>query len=185
MARSTSENFVDIIAGCRKRNRDSQNALYKSYYPYGMSVCFRYVSEEAEAITVLNDSFLKVFRNIRRFDVERPFEPWFRRIIINTAINHLKRQHKLKREVGMEQAKNISIREEILSRISYKELMAMVQSLSAAYRTVFNMYVIDGYKHQEIAEILGISVGTSKSNLTRARAKLRELVKNQLQQDYV
>ncbi|MCB0570953.1 MAG: RNA polymerase sigma factor [Phaeodactylibacter sp.] len=173
---TTETEFHQIIQGCCKRDRSCQNALYQLFYAYGMSICIRYADSEAEAVSVLNDGFLKVFRNIKRYDAEQPFKPWFRKIVVNTAINHARRQKKFKMEIGMDEAKNIPTNEDILSRISYQELMAMVQSLSSAYRTVFNMYVIDGFKHQEIAEILGISVSTSKSNLVRARAKLQELL---------
>ncbi len=185
MHRSTETDFNQIIQGCCKRDRSSQNALYRLFYPYGMSICIRYVDSEAEAISVVNDGFLKVFRNIKKFNLEQPFKPWFRKIVVNTAINHVKKQKKFKMEISMEEAKNIPAGEDILSHIGYKELMAMVQSLSASYRTVFNMYVIDGFKHLEIAEKLGISVSTSKSNLTRARAKLQELVTAKLDNPYV
>lgn len=176
MSLNNETQFQQIIFGCHKRNRASQNALYRLYYPYGMSICMRYVDNESEAISIVNDGFLKVFRNIKMYDTEKPFKPWFRKILVNTAINQLKKQKKFKMEVSMQEANNISTQEEALSRISYQELMGMVQSLSLAYRTVFNMYVIDGFKHQEIAEKLGITVSTSKSNLTRARAKLQSLV---------
>ena len=176
MSLSNETKFQYIIQGCCKRNRTSQNALYRLFYPYGMSICMRYVDNEAEAVSVVNDSFLKVFKNVKKYDLEKPFKPWFRKILVNTAINQLKKQKKFKMEVSMDEAKNISTREDALSRIGYQELMAMVQSLSLAYRTVFNMYVIDGFKHQEIAEKLGITVSTSKSNLTRARAKLQDIV---------
>lgn len=182
MSTSNMTEFEQIIEGCCRRNRSSQNALYRMFYPYGMSICIRYVASEAEAISVVNDSFLKVYRNIKKFDTEMPFKPWFRKILVNTAINHIKKQKKFKQEVSMDEAKNISTREEALSRIGYQELMAMVQSLSLAYRTAFNMYVIDGFKHHEIAEKLGITVSTSKSNLTRARAKLQELVTQKMNQ---
>ena len=145
-----------------------------------MSICIRYVSEKEEAQAILNDGFLKVFLNIKRFDKAQPFKPWLRRILINTALNHIKKQQKFKMEVGMEEANQIPGREEILSRLSYQEIIGMVQELSTAYRTVFNLYVIDGFKHEEIAKKLGISVGTSKSNLTRARAKLKELVSQKM-----
>lgn len=174
-----------IVAGCRRRERSSQHALYKLYYPYGMSVSIRYVNNEQEAQFVLNEGFLKVFQNIKKYDPQLPFKPWFRKILVNTAINHIKKQRRFNMEVSMEEASNIPDREDILNRISYKELVTMVQSLSAAYRTVFNMYVIDGFKHEEIAEQLGISIGTSKSNLTRARAKLQELVLQKLNTRYV
>lgn len=185
MYQGTETEFRQIIQACCKRDRSSQNALYRLFYSYGMSICIRYADTETEAISVLNDSFLKVFRNINRYNVEQPFKPWFRKIVVNTAINHVKKQKKFKMEVSMEEAKNISAREDILSRINYQELMGMVQSLSTAYRTVFNMYVIDGFKHEEIAEKLGISISTSKSNLTRARANLRDLVTKKLNNPYV
>lgn len=174
-----------ILDGCRQRDRRSQQALYQQYYAYGMSVCFRYVESEQEAIAVLNEGFLKVFINIKKYNQDLPFKPWFRKVLVNTAINYIKRQSKFKMEVNMEAAKNIPAREDILSRISYRELMETVQCLSTAYRTVFNMYVIDGFKHEEIAQELGITVSTSKSNLTRARAKLQELVLNKLNTRYV
>ena len=185
MHQGTDTEFYQIVLGCCKRDRSSQNALYRLFYPYGMSICIRYVDTEAEAISVVNDGFLKVFQNIKKFDVAQAFKPWFRKIVVNTAINHIKKQKKFKMEVSMEEAKNISAKENILSRINYQELMVMVQSLSTAYRTVFNMYVIDGFKHEEIAKKLGISIGTSKSNLTRARANLRELVTKKLNNPYV
>ena len=180
MSLSNETEFQQIIQGCCNRNRKSQNALYRLFYPYGMSICIRYVDSEAAAVSVVNDGFLKVFRNVKKYDSKKPFKPWFRKILVNTAINQLKKQKKFKMEVSMDEAKNISTREDALSRIGYQELMAMVQSLSLAYRTVFNMYVIDGFKHQEIAEKLGITVSTSKSNLTRARAKLQGLVSEKI-----
>ncbi|MCB0661295.1 MAG: RNA polymerase sigma factor [Saprospiraceae bacterium] len=180
------QDFLEILTGCRKRNRISQNALYRLYYSYAMSICIRYVEQEADAIAVVNQGFLKVFNNIKKFDEQKPFKPWFRRILVNAAINHIRMQEKFKQETNtLEDAGHVPSDEEIISKIGYQELMAMVQSLSTVYRTVFNMYVIDGYKHHEIAGILGITESTSKSNLTRARAKLRELVQLKLNNPYV
>lgn len=181
MHSSLEEEFQLIIRGCCKSDRSSQNNLYRKFYPYGMSVCIRYVKNESEAVLVLNDGFLKVFRNIKKYDVEQPFKPWFRKILVNSAINYLKSQKKYRQEVDLENAINISSTEEILSQINYKEQMELIQSLTSAYRTVFNMYVIDGYKHKEISEKLGITVSTSKSNLTRARMKLKELMTQKLE----
>lgn len=158
------------------RDRGSQHALYRLFYGYGMSISIRYVKTEDEAMTVVNDSFLKVFRNIRSYDSQKPFKPWFRKIVANTAITHLKSQQRFKVEISMEHDENTPANEDVLSQIAYRELIALVQSLSVAYRTVFNMYVIDGYSHKEIAKSLGITESTSKANLTRARAKLRELI---------
>ena len=172
--------LLPILEGCRKRERSSQHALYKLYYSYGMSIGVRYAQGEDDAVTIVNDAFLKVFRKIRTYDPHRPFKPWFRRIVVNTAINHVKSQQKYKLVLGMEQDELPPTNEDILSQIAYRELVAFIQSLSVAYRTVFNMYVLDGYSHKEIAKILGITESTSKANLTRARAKLREMLSSKI-----
>lgn len=172
--------LLEVIERCKRHDRRSQQQLYRLFYAYGMSISIRYTKDEGEALLVLNDGFLKVFRNLKKFDRELPFKPWFRKILINTAINYVKKQQKFKSTVAMEEEANIATSEDILSRINYQELINMVQSLSTGYRTVFNLYVIDGFKHEEIAEALGISVGTSKSNLSKARAKLQEIINNNL-----
>lgn len=176
MQESINEKFDQVIKGCRQQKRNSQNRLYRLFYAYGMSICIRYVDSEDVAISLLNEGFLKVFRNIKKYNPDKPFKPWFRKILVNTAINHIKKEKKFKLEVEMDEAKNVPQKEDALSQIAYKELIILVKSLSTAYRTVFNLYVIDGFKHHEISDKLGISVATSKSNLSRARAKLRELL---------
>lgn len=174
------EDLQHILKGCLKQQRKSQHELYKMFYAYGMSIGIRYVKNEDEAIQVLNDSFMKVFTRIKKFDMQYDFKPWFRKIVVNTSIDYMKKQKKLQMKSQIEDAKHISDREDILSKIGYNELINLVQSLSTAYRTVFNMYVIDGYKHDEIAKTLNISVGTSKSNLSKARAQLRDMITQQL-----
>jgi RNA polymerase sigma-70 factor (ECF subfamily) len=166
--------------GCREKRRNSQKQLYEHYYAYGMSVSLRYTRNEQDAIEVLNDCFLKVFKHIKTFDTDKPFKPWFRRILINTALNHIKKNERIKLQDTMDNNMNLFSAEDIISRINYEELIEMVQNLSAAYKTVFNLYVIDGFKHEEIANMLGISVGTSKSNLFKAKAKLKEQITNTL-----
>lgn len=174
------ESNLPYLLRSLKKDRKSQHELYKLYYSYGMSIAIRYVKEEDAAVHVFNDSFMKVISNIHKFDINYEFKHWFRKIVVNTAINYLNEQKKLHMKSNIEVANNISIREDILSKIGYIELMNLVQSLSSAYRTVFNMYVIDGFKHEEIANRLNISVGTSKSNLSKARARLRDMVTSQL-----
>lgn len=170
-----------ILNQCSKNDRKGQQELYKLFYSYGMSIGVRYVQSESEAVEILNDSFMKVFSNIKKYDSSQPFKPWFRKIVVNTALNHMKKNHKLKLQTELDDRVQPSAREEILSKIGYQELLNLVQSLSAAYRTVFNMYVIDGYKHEEISNQLGITVGTSKSNLSKARAILQQRIINQLE----
>ncbi len=177
MVQALETDLEELLKGCLKDSRQSQKLLYEKFYGYGMSVCIRYAKDEDDAIEILNDCFLKVFNGLKKFDLSRPFKPWFRRIIINEAINHFKKHEKrMKNEQIKDTEANSSI-DDILSKIAYEEVVAMIQTLTTAYRTVFNLYVIDGYKHEEIAKMLGISVGTSKSNLSKAREKLQLLVK--------
>lgn len=172
--------FLFLIKRCIKNDRRAQQKLYETYYSYGMGISIRYIKDENEAIEILNDSFLKVFNNLKKFDSSKNFKPWFRKIVVNTALTHMKKNKKLKMQLQIDDAIHVSSREDILSKIGYSELINLVQSLSTAYRTVFNMYVIDGYKHNEISETLGISVGTSKSNLSKARAILQNKIISQL-----
>lgn len=171
----------DVIKGCIKNDRKSQQALYKHFYSYGMSIAIRYARDESEAKAILNDSFYKVFNNLKKYDTSKEFKPWLRKIIVNTALNVMKKNKSIFLQSELHDAALVTTQEEILSRIGYRELLAMVKTLSASYRTVFNMYVIDGYKHEEISECLGISVGTSKSNLSRARAILQQKVSTYLE----
>lgn len=178
-------NFNHIIKACIKRDRKAQNELYRLYYSYGMSIAIRYINIEDEAIEIVNDSFMKAFKNLSKYDQKLDFKPWFRKIVVNTSIDQIKKIKKLRMNTDIKAAEHVSMKEDILSRIGYKELMTMVQTLSTAYRAVFNMYVIDGYKHDEIAQKLNISVGTSKSNLSKARAVLQKRIAEQLNITYV
>lgn len=150
-----------------------------------MSICLPYADDRDEAAEVLNDGFMKIFKSVKTFDLDRPFEPWFRKIMVNTAINSY-RQHKLIIQVEqMDNAGNTAGQENTISRISYHEIIDLLRKLPQAYRTVFNLYVIEGYKHEEIAEMLGISVGTSKSNLHRAKEALKKHLNIFFETDYV
>lgn len=167
--------FEEILNGCRKRQRNSQKELYKKFYAYGMSITLRYSRSENEAISILNDAFMKVFDNIKSFDSNRPFKPWLRRIIINTAINQYhKNSSQFHQLVSIENGQELKNEEMITGNISYKEIISLIQNLPPAYRTVFNLYVIEGYKHKEIAGLLGITTGTSKSNLFKAKKLLQK-----------
>lgn len=177
MVQALDTDLEELLKGCLKESRQSQKLLYEKFYGYGMSVCIRYAKDEDDAIEILNDCFLKVFNGLKKFDLNRPFKPWFRRIIINEAINHFKKHEKRMKNEQIKGTEANSSIDDILSKIAYEEVVAMIQTLTTAYRTVFNLYVIDGYKHEEIANMLGISIGTSKSNLSKAREKLQILVK--------
>lgn len=145
-----------------------------------MSICFRYVNNKDEAQSIMNGGFLKIYKNMSKYNDKYDFKPWFKTIMVNTAINHVKKMKKFKLETNLEAATIHPTTDDILSKINFDELLKTIQSLSVSYRTVFNMYVLDGYKHEEIAEKLGISVSTSKSNLSRAKVRLREMINGKL-----
>ncbi len=151
------------------------------FYAYGMSITLRYANSRDEASEILNDAFMKVFDNIKSFNPNRSFKPWLRTIIVNTAINHFHKTNSNWQREGLEAVKGkIGIEETVISGISYQEIIELVQELSPAYRMVFNLYVIEGFRHREIAEMLGISVGTSKSNLAKAKKNLQALLERNL-----
>ena len=168
-----------LLHGCRNGNRKSQELLYKQCYGYAMSVCLRYTRTRDEAIEVLNDGFLKVFTKTEKYDPGKSFKGWLRRIMINSALDHYRRQAKHYFHEDVEAAADVHATDTVLGHLAHNELIELVQRLSPAYRLVFNLYVIDGFAHEEIAQQLGISVGTSKSNLARAREQLRNMLKQE------
>lgn len=177
-------NLTDIIQGCINNNRGSQKEFYKRYYGYGTSICTRYCNNEDDVNLVVNDGFLKIFRSLGRFNpkhsnVEADLKAWMKRIMINTAIDHLRKQNKnfLVSEVTPQHFDMARETTNSIDHLQYKEILAVIQKLSPVYRTVFNLYVIDGFKHEEIAEKLKISLGTSKSNLAKARFNLIKMLK--------
>jgi RNA polymerase sigma factor (sigma-70 family) len=171
----------EIIKGCRKRRRENQKELYEMFYAYGMSITLRYADSRNEAVDILNDAFMKVFENIRKYDQHQPFKPWLRQIIVNTAINHFHKNKKLRKWERLDDTgAEIASEEQIISGISYDEIVDMVQKLTPGYRAVFNLHVIEGFTHEEISGMLDISVGASKSNLSRAKKNLRVLLENKL-----
>lgn len=165
------------IAGCLKYDKQSQYALFKYFYSFAMGICRRYARHSDEASDILNESFLKIFNHMERYDASKPFRAWIGKIITNTAIDYYRSSLKFAQHDEIEAYEHLSDNEHIYDSLAYNDLLAMVTSLSPAYRTVFNLYAIDGYSHQEIAELLGITVNTSKSNLHKARKRLQELLK--------
>ena len=183
--RSQNEDLVvHLLKGCKKNDRGAQKLLYQHFYAYGMSICLRYSKDRDEAAGILNDGFMNVFQNIKKFTIERPFKPWLRRILINSSINHFKRSLRRARVTSLDNANEISVEETSTSTMGYNEVIDMIQKLPLGYRTIFNLHVIEGYKHEEISEMLGISVGTSKSNLFKAKDKLRKILQEFLETDY-
>jgi RNA polymerase sigma-70 factor (ECF subfamily) len=179
------DNLPEIIVCCTQRQPREQRLLYEHYYGYCLKVVFRYIYHYDKAVDVVNDGFVKIFSNLHRFsapnlaDTEHMFMGWMRRIMVNTAVDQLRRQNfapeigELSESIWQAEDKSQGADHALL----YKELIQKVRKLPPSYRAVFNMYVIDGMTHQEIATQLGISVGTSKSNLSKARSSLQEIIK--------
>ncbi len=170
-------NEVTLVDNCQKGKKGNEKELYQHFFSYAMSIALRYSSDYEDALEIVNDSFLKVFKSIRKFE-NTNFKAWLRRIIINTAADLYQKNKKYYFIEGMGNATyDITSEELITAQMSYDDLLLQVQNLPPAYRTVFNLYAIDGYKHHEISKMLKISVGTSKSNLARARGLLKKSVK--------
>lgn len=170
---------MSIIEACIARNQNAQALLYRQYFGFAKGVCLRYSSNQDEAKEILNEGFLKVFLNLEKYSSEFPFKAWLRTIMVNTAINYYRANKKFNQEISFEGIEEPIYDEDIISKISADEILILVQKLSPAYRTVFVMHVVDGYNHREIAEILNINEGTSRSNFLKARAKLQLMIQQE------
>lgn len=187
----TAGELTKHINGCVKNNRVSQKKLYSSFYGYAMSLCERYASGHEDALEILNDGFLKIFKEIARFkpayeDINASFNGWLRKIMIYTAIDHF-RKNKKHLVIGHLDPSTVQVSsgyESAIDKLSHDEILKAIQQLSPAYQMVFNLFVIEGMSHEEISEKLNIAVGTSKSNLFKARLRLQELLTRQQQFEY-
>jgi len=181
---SNTQFVKHTIDGCLKCERKAQHFLYKAFYGKMLAVCMRFASNTDEAKDIFHDGIIKVFNSLNQYEYKGSFEGWVRRIIVNTAIDYIRNKHltffsydensnkaNILEENGDFETEEI---EELLS-LKTELILRLIQKLSPAYRTVFNLYVIENYKHKDIAKILNISIGTSKSNLAKAKIKLREL----------
>ncbi len=167
----------NIIKGCCRKEPVAQRLLYEMFSARMFGVCLRYSGSREDAQDILHESFLKIYEKIEQFESRGSFEGWIRRIMVNTALEKFRNQNKI---VNVQEAIEEYERKEdidITDNITAKELMRMIGELSPQYRIVFNLYAIEGYSHKEISEKLGITEGTSKSNLSRARTILQDKVK--------
>lgn len=165
-----------LIKSCKSGNRQSQDSLYKLYYGYAMGICLRYSKTYEEAVEIANDGFLKVFDKIQKYTPGYSFKGWVRRIMVNSSIDYYRQNSKHYGSFDISHAQNEAKNDTIISQLSEQEIIAAIQQLPPSYRLVFNLYVIEGYKHSEIAEIMNISTGSSKSSLSIARNKLRKIL---------
>ena len=172
---------ADLIEGCIRGDRKMQYELYQRFAPKMYGVCLRYAGKAEEAEDILQEGFIKVFKKIGSFRGEGSFEGWTRRIFVNTAIEHFRRKTYMQPITEYEESTIEGKYLSVLDSLAEKDIVQLVQQLSPGYRTVFNMYVIEGYTHKQIADELGISEGTSKSQLSRAKIILQDLVKKHIE----
>jgi len=171
---------VEIIQGCIAQKASSQEKLYALYARRMMAVCLRYTRSRAEAEDVFHEAFVKVFKNLASWQ-GGSFEGWMRRIFVNTAINHYHQNKKYFDHVDASYAENLmTTSENILTELSTQELMDLIGSLPEGYKMIFNLHVVEGYNHNEIAEMLSIAEGSSKSQLSKAKTYLKKLIENRL-----
>ncbi|HET9747575.1 MAG TPA: RNA polymerase sigma factor [Chitinophagaceae bacterium] len=186
----TALELSEHIEGCIKNQRESQKTIYSSFYGYAMSICDRYSGNYDDAVEILNDGFLKVFKEIHKYqpayaDTIASFKGWVRKIMVYTAIDHYRKIKKhLIGQTDPVALQIASAQETALDKLTYQEILRAVQQLSPAYRTVFNLFVMEGMSHDEISKKLGIAEGTSKSNLAKARMHLQKLLLKQNEQQY-
>lgn len=188
MRESYKEPLLEIVIGCGKGDRKCQQIVYEKFYGKMLGLCMRYSKDKEEARDILQDGFIKVFSNIKNYGGNGSFEGWVRRIVINTAIDFYRKNKNsavnASSEIVESSGEVIADSDEETGpdylNISIQEVLSAVQKLSPAYRTVFGLYAIDGFTHREIAEKLGISEGTSKSNLAKAKINLRKVFKHKL-----
>jgi RNA polymerase sigma-70 factor (ECF subfamily) len=166
-----------LIQGCLRNDAAAQQELYYRYSPKMLSVCYRYAKSREDAEDMLQEGFIKVFTQIHQFQNRGALEGWIRRIIVHTCINNLKKNKKFSDSVDIIHAASVPVREEnIPSILQAKQVVECIRLLPLGYRTVLNLYAIEGYSHKEIAEILDIEESTSRSQYTRAKAMLEDIL---------
>src|SRR4030095_4401598 len=176
------------IQGCVLNDRLSQKKIYTSFYNYAMTICSLYTNNYDDSVEILNDGFLKVFKEIYRYqpayaDVIRSFKGWLRKIMTYTAIDQFRKnfKHRFTKELDSEDTWVSAGGEDALDKISYDEILGAMQKLTPGYRIIFNLFIIENFSHEEISKQLGISIGTSKSNLSRGKKQLQKILLHQNQ----
>lgn len=167
---------TELIGWCKKGSLKHQEMLYKHYYGFAMGVARRYCFNNDDVMEVVNDGFIKVFKTVNTYDVSKPFKAWLRTIIVNTAIDRRRKELKHQLIVELDSAMPVSAGTYIIEGINARDILKLMDNLPAIQRTIFNLYEVDGYSHDEIAVMLAIAPSSSRVYLTRAKEKLRKLI---------
>nr|WP_294894238.1 RNA polymerase sigma factor [uncultured Pedobacter sp.] len=167
----------ELIDKCRKEDTKAQEMLYKRFYAYAIAISIRYCINRDDALEAVNDAFMKLFKTIKTFEDNRLIKPWFRQIVVNSAIDNRRKNLKHASVLDIEVADEPIKDAQIISKINADEILDLLNKLPEMHRVVFNLYEIDGYTHEEIADILEMPSSSSRVYLSRAKEKLRKLVK--------
>jgi len=173
---SKGDETLQIVRGCLKGKRRAQEKLYKRFYGYAMSIALRYAKNTDEAAEILNDSFLKAFNKLQTYQQDKPFKAWLRRIVVNTSIDYYRSNKKFSADVELNEAYGMAAEQDVIDSLTAEEILQLLQHLPPQQRVIFNLFEIEGYPHKEISDILEIPEGTCRSALTRARARLKQMV---------
>lgn len=166
----------DFIEACVNKERWAQRKLYEDFYPSLMPLCMRYTYNQCDAIDILHEAFIKIFKNIHKYQTGTSLKAWVKRIVVNTAIDGY-RKNVRRRTEDIETAYSVqSLDPDVVSQISCMEILEALKELTPVYRMVFNLYVIEGYSHREVGKALNITESTSRSNLVKARTKLKKIL---------
>jgi RNA polymerase sigma-70 factor (ECF subfamily) len=174
---------LELIAGCIEGKSKCQEALYKRFFSLAMSICVRYAPNGSEVMEVVNDGFLKIFDNLQLYDTQRPFKAWLSRIMVNTAIDYYRRNVKSSNMVLDNKREGEENDPEIEHTLSADDIVKLFALLPDTYRITFNLYEVEGYSHEEIGQMLGVTASTSRSNLTRAKKMLQMLYRQHISKE--
>lgn len=163
----------EIIDGCINNEVPAQNRLFNRFAPKMMGICYRYMQTIYEAEDVLQEAFIKVFKHLHTFQYNSSLEHWIRRIVVNTALNHIKANKKFRNELDTDNLEDEGYTDSIHMQFDTEEVIHAIKSLPEGYRTVFNLYAIEGYSHKEIGEMLGVAEASSRSQYSRAKTILQ------------
>lgn len=169
-------NEDQLILGCKNGEREAQKALYHKYAAKMLAICMRYIGEKMEAEDILQDGFIKIFTHFPKYESTGSLGGWIRTVMVNTAIEHYRKNKRNIIDLTVDKYPHQAFDEGLIERIDAKQILKMIARLPDGYRQVFNLYAIEGYKHQEIGIMLGISEGTSKSQYARAKKHLQEII---------
>jgi RNA polymerase sigma factor (sigma-70 family) len=171
----------ELIRQCKAGSLRYQELLYKQFYGYAMGIGLRYCPNRDDALEIVNDAFIKAFNSMTSYDITKPFKAWLRTIVVNTAIDRRRKDLKLQLNIELDYANPIVVNVNVIDNLNAQDILNLMKELPAIQLTIFNLYEIDGYNHDEIADLLHIPASSSRVYLSRAKEKLRKMIKTEIQ----